>query len=347
MRIGGRDYNVRAGLVVFLAISVTSTAAIFLLTNRAGVGTGLVRVRPGLLAVACVLMVGQWCLNGLRFQVLVNSLGSNVTFVTSLKAFMANVFLSAVTPSQTGGGPIQIYILSRAGVPIATGFAGCLMGAVLSVVCLLASTLLILILRPDLRAEFGGHLGGILLTVAVVFSAVAAIFLLSVFRIGFMKQVTGRVLLVATRWLKTERRLTLTKRVLGGLDRYRESLSVFATRKKGRVALALGLTFAGIATNSLISLALLAGLNVPFNAAQVYLAQFVLLFVAYFGPTPGASGIAEFANYWMLTSLRVDTAVLGVYTVMWRFFTSYAGVAVGGLVTLLCLPGRKPGRDRT
>ena len=69
----------------------------------------------------------------------------------------------------------------------------------------------------------------------------------------------------------------------------------------------------------------------------------MLLFIAYFGPTPGASGIAEFTNYWMLTSLRVDPGVLGIYTVMWRFFTSYAGVAVGGLVTLTCIP-RAQGR---
>ena len=161
-------------------------------------------------------MLGQWCLNALRFRVLVNSLGNKVSFLTSLKAFMANVFLSAITPSQTGGGPVQIYILNRAGVPIATGFAGCLMGAVLSVVCLLTSTLLILILRPDLRAEFGGHLGGILLTVAVVFSAggrpLPALGVPDRFdedssRAGCCSSPRGV--------LKTERRLAVTKRVLG------------------------------------------------------------------------------------------------------------------------------------
>jgi len=74
------------------------------------------------LALACALMVGQWCLNAARFKILVNSLDNRVGFVTSLKAFMANVFISAITPSQTGGGPVQIYILSRAGVPVARGF---------------------------------------------------------------------------------------------------------------------------------------------------------------------------------------------------------------------------------
>jgi uncharacterized protein (TIRG00374 family) len=344
MQIGGRNYNVRVGLTAFLVISAASAAVIFLVTNRTGVWASLSQMRPLYLVLAGALMVGQWCLNAARFKILVNGLGNRVSFGTSLRAFMANVFISAVTPSQTGGGPVQIYVLSRAGVPVAKGFAGCLMGAVLSVVCLTSSTLVIMIVKPDLRAEFGHHLGSIIMTVVIVFSVLAGLFLLSVFRIGIMKRLVGRTLLLVTRVFKSEHRLAITKRVLGGLDQYRECLSVFARKRKARVVAAFFITFAGIATNSLIALALLAGLRVEFHAMHVYLAQFVLFFIAYFGPTPGASGIAEFTNYWMLASLNIQPGVLGLYTVIWRFFTSYAGVAVGGLATLAYLPGRKGGQ---
>jgi hypothetical protein len=43
----------------------------------------------------------------------------------------------------------------------------------------------------------------------------------------------------------------------------------------------------------------------------------------------------------MLSSLDVESGVLGVYTVMWRLFTSYIGVAVGGVVVLSLVRGRK------
>jgi uncharacterized protein (TIRG00374 family) len=161
-------------------------------------------------------------------------------------------------------------------------------------------------------------------------------------RIGVMKQLVGRTVLLVTRFLKTDRRLALTKRVLGGLDQYRNCISVFASRRKAVVLAALVLTFAGVATNALIAVVLLAGLSVPFAAGNVYLAQFILLFIAYFSPTPGASGIAEFSSYWMLTSLDVVPKALGLYTVLWRFFTSYAGVAVGGTIVLLMF--RRPRR---
>jgi uncharacterized protein (TIRG00374 family) len=341
MRIGSRDYDVRMGLTIFLVISIVSVLTIFILTTDTGTWMSLRHIRPVYGVLACLLMLTQWCLNAVRFRILVNSLGSNVSFMTSLRAFMANVFISAVTPSQTGGGAMQIYILNRAGVPIAKGFAGCLMGAVLTVVGLLTSTLVVISLRPGLRAELGARMIGVLASVVIVFSILALLFVLSIVKTAFMKQIVGRILLVVTRFLGTQRRLAFTKRVMGGVDQYRQSLAEFAGAKKRRVLLALAFTLAGIATNASIAPVLLAGLGVEYDLINVYLVQFVLLFIAYFGPTPGASGIVEFSNYWMLSSLSIQSNMLGIYTLLWRFFTSFIAVAVGGLTVLSLISRRK------
>jgi uncharacterized protein (TIRG00374 family) len=343
MRIGNREYRIKPGLTIFLSISVVSALVILLVGTGPGTWVKIKHLRPEYAILAGLLMVSHWCLNALRFKILVNSLGNNVSFRVSLKAFIANIFVSAVTPSQTGGGPIQIYILNRAGVPIAKGFTGCLMGAVLAVFCLLISTIAILIARPDLRGELGGRLTGILVSVVIVFGLLVSLFLLSLFRTQLIKNLVGRTLLAILRVVGSERRLTLTKRVLGGMDQYRECMSVFFRVRKQRLLLALLLTLASLSANSAISIALLAGLNVEFNVLNVYLAQFILFFIAYFGPTPGASGIAEFSTFWVLSSLNVTSEVLGVYTVMWRFFTSFVAVGIGGIIilTLIREHGRK------
>ncbi len=338
MQVGDRNYRVGAGLAIFLAISVVSALVIFFITADTGSWRGLVRIDPGHAALAAALMVAQWCLNALRFKILVNSLGNRISFATSLKAFMSNVFMSAITPSQTGGGPMQIYVLNRAGVSVAKAFAGCLMGAVLSVVSLLGTTLAILVFSPGFRAELGRHLAGVLLTAAVVCSILVFLFLLSIFRIGAIKRLAGSVLLFILRFLKTERRIAFTKRVMGGIDQYRESIGLFARARKRRVVAALFMTLACLATNSLIAPVLIGGLGVEQNALTTYLAQPILFFIAYFGPTPGASGIAEFSNYWMLTSLNIDQGMIAVYTLLWRVFTSFFAVAVGGLVVLSVIP---------
>ena len=95
MQVGERKYSVRTGLLVFLAISVVSALVILFLTADPGTWTGLRHMRPGFIALACALMVAQWCFNAIRFKILVNSLGDKVAFTTSLKAFLTNIFLGA------------------------------------------------------------------------------------------------------------------------------------------------------------------------------------------------------------------------------------------------------------
>jgi uncharacterized protein (TIRG00374 family) len=341
MRVGDKDYKVKPGLTIFLVISVASAIVIIYLATDPGTWTHLRELRPQYGILAALLMLVHWCSNAIRFRILVNSLDNNVSFMDSFRAFMANVFMAAVTPSQTAGGPMQIYMLKRAGVPIAKGFAGCLMGGVLSVFCLMTSTLVVMFARPGIKSEFGAHLGGIWTSVVVVFLSVVVLFLMSIFRVGWIKQIIGRGLLLLTLVVKTERRIAFTKRVLGGVDQYRESLATFARAKKSKVAIALLFTLVGLGANSLISLVLLSGLNVQYRALDVFLVQFILFFITYFVPTPGASGIAEFSSYWMLSSLHIQLNILGVYTVMWRFFTSFIGVTVGGLVILSVVSRRK------
>jgi uncharacterized protein (TIRG00374 family) len=341
VQIGDRNYRVRSGLTIFLSVSVVSALAIMFLTADPQTWTGLRRMRPAYIALACLLMVGQWCVNAVRFKILVNSLENDVDFVTSLRAFMANIFLGAVTPSQTGGGPMQIYVLNRAGVSVARAFAGCLMGAVLTVICLVSSTLAVLLSSPVLRSEFGPRMTGILISAVIVFGMLVLMFLLSIFRTALVKRLIGRALLAVMGAFRARKRIGFTKRVLGGVDQYRDSMSVFARTKKHRILFALALTMAAIATNALIAPVLLAGLNVEHALSTIYPAQFILLFIAYFGPTPGASGIAEFSNYWMLTTLNVQPTMLGVYTLLWRFFTIFIGVAVGGLVVLSLVRRRR------
>jgi hypothetical protein len=341
MQIGGRTYNIRLGLAIFLSISVVSAAVILYLgvDRSTWPALGQIRLQYGLLAAG--LMVAQWLLNGLRFQILINSFAEKVSFRTSFRAFMANVFLAAMTPSQTGGGPLQIYVLNRAGVPVAKAFAGCLMGAVLSVVCLILSNLVVLGLSADLRHGMGHHVGAIFTVALAVLVALAAIFILSLVRIGWLKRALGWLLLALSRPARLRSRYSLAKRLMRGLDQYRESMLAFAGAKKRRVVAAGLVTLVGMSLNALIAPALLAGLNAGGESLKVFLLQFVVFFIAYFSPTPGASGVAEFTSYWLVASANIPGNLLAVYTVIWRFFNSFIGVGVGALVVLSIVGKRR------
>jgi len=341
MRIGGKNYNVRTGLAIFIGISIISAIVIMFLDIDRDTWSSLKKIKPEYGLLACMLMTAQWCFNGVRFRILVNSFGNDVSFLTSLKAFMSNIFMSAMTPSQTGGGPLQIYVLNRAGVPVVEAFTGCLMGAVLTVLCLVVSTLGILLLKPTLRLELGSHIAYIFIIVCIVFFFMFILFTMSLVNIRVVKRIVGRWMLIITKAIKLRKGMLITCRVMNGLDQYSKCMTMYAKTRKYKVFVAGLFTMASISANSTIAPVILRGLNIRHDFLNVFLIQFVLSFISYFSPTPGASGIAEFSNYWMMSSIDIDKSMLGIYTLIWRFFTSFFGVTIGGFVVLSLVKGKK------
>jgi hypothetical protein len=344
MRVGEQTYPIRLGLSVFLAISVGSAVAILFLGADRTTWSHLGQIRPQYALLAGALVVLQWLLNSLRFQILVNSFEGRVSFGTSFRAFMANVFMSSVTPSQTGGGPLQIYILNKAGLPVARAFAGCLMGAVLSVTCLLLSNAVVLAFSGDLRSGMGHHVTGVLTVAVAVFAILVLLFAISLVRMQWIKRILARILVLSSGLTKVKAGYSTTKKLLKGLDQYGECMHAFGGAKKHRVLLAGLLTLSGLWANALVAPVLLAGLNVHQKLTAVFMTQFVIFFITYFSPTPGASGIAEFSSYWLVASVGGRNSMLSMYTVLWRFFTCFLGVGVGAAVVLHQISRRGRGK---
>jgi uncharacterized membrane protein YbhN (UPF0104 family) len=100
---------------------------------------------------------------------------------------------------------------------------------------------------------------------------------------------------------------------------------------------------ASIAVLSSVAPMILAGLSVQHPVSQVFLIQFILNFIVYFSPTPGGSGIAEFSSYWMMSSATPEQNMMEIYTLIWRFFTNFIGVGLGGLIVLTLFRREKHG----
>lgn len=336
MQIGEKEYRIRKGLTVFLAISTITAMALLYRGVDSSTWAGMKRIKPEYGLLAGVSMFIYWCLNGLRFQILIKGLGENVSFWVSFRAFVANLFLGAVTPFQTGGGPLQIYILNRAGVPLAKAFSGCLVGAMLTILSLVSSTIAIFLFKRDLGSIFGKSMPAIFSVVSFTFLFAMALFILSLFRMNMLKRIIGKGLDFMAR-----ERSSITERVMGGLDQYSECMVTYARAQKRTLVAAFFLTMSSIAMLSLVAPLILAGLNFQQDVSQVLSIQFILNFIVYFSPTPGGSGIAELSSHWMMSSATSGQSMLEFYTLIWRFFTNFAGVGLGGLIVLALLRKEK------
>jgi len=51
----------------------------------------------------------------------------------------------------------------------------------------------------------------------------------------------------------------------------------------------------------------------------------------YFIPTPGGSGTSEF-GFMAIFASSMPSYLLGVYTILWRFFTNHINLITGGIL---------------
>ena len=84
------------------------------------------------------------------------------------------------------------------------------------------------------------------------------------------------------------------------------------------------------------------GLDVPF--IQTIFIQITLFLIFYFSPTPGASGVAELASAQLMGTI-IPKSSQAVFTVLWRTFTLYIGVTVGGVIMLKYLLAQDSGHE--
>jgi uncharacterized protein (TIRG00374 family) len=99
------------------AILLSAFAAFIVLqvTTRGEDWRSLFQVDLSQLAFAGGLVGLSWILDAVRIQVLAAALGGRLGFLTALKITLVGAFAACVTPFDTGGEPLQVYLLHKQG----------------------------------------------------------------------------------------------------------------------------------------------------------------------------------------------------------------------------------------
>ena len=265
--------------------------------------------------------------SGLRIWVIARVLQPGLGFRTCLQAEWANAAVSALTPSQSGGGPGQIYLLSRAGARVGTAltislisFAGTMAGlTVMGLYSLLVS-----------RASEGGPL-----VLAAVWALVA---ITGAMALGVV--CPGAIGIALTGLSRAVGRLAgrapdrLTARLLDVVSTYREDMLSFMRRGKAAFAGVCLLSVAFLLARALLPYLCLRFLGIEtWGVRHVLEAQTALIFLVFFAPTPGGAGLAEGASLAIMAE-AVPVGFAPYYNLLWRFSTMYLA-AIAGLVCLL------------
>jgi len=283
---------------------------------------------------------------GLRIWVISRVLQPGVSLWTCLKAEWANLGLAMLTPSQTGGGFGQIYMLSRGGLKLGTALTVSLISFLGSMVVLLFMGIYsLLIAKVD-------HLVGFFQGALLIFFLIFALLIFVLCWPGSLRFVISGICKGIQKICSrkhSRKNICLPpnshiKRLMNHLHNFSEKLidlcymhqvnmrRLFSHNKASFLWVCL-LSIVFMLARSIMAFLCLRFLGIEASSlGDVLETQLNLIFLIYFAPTPGSSGLAEGASMLMMDG-AMPTGFVPYYNLLWRCSTLYLP-AMAGLLFL-------------
>jgi uncharacterized protein (TIRG00374 family) len=327
----------RRGLEIFAVISLVVFVAVLLYGNNLGqFVTAMVNLRWQWVLLGVVIASLDWFGGGLRLYVLARHVHPATTLRGAVLSAGLNAYATLITPSQAGGGPLGIYTLKRYGTPIPEGMVATFMSFVATILFFAVAGPTVVFFGAGESLEEHGILGvtnlntlfrlslGGFISVGVVMLAVIV-----------FPGVARRLVLAAVRWLEHRGNPRLAGLVSGlneGVDRAHEAMVAFF-RGRGWLSLASGVILTGptLANKLLAGYIVLRALDIPAPFVEVVMLQTLIIFLLYFAPTPGGSGLAEVLSGAVM-SIYVPRELTPSYVLLWRIYVAYLTVGAGSFV---------------
>jgi uncharacterized protein (TIRG00374 family) len=269
--------------------------------------------------------------SGLRIWLVCHVLQPGTGFWTCLKAEWANSGIAMLTPSQTGGGFGQIYILHRGGVNVPSATTISLITFLGTMVSLLVVGLYcVLISSATLSSLFSVAIWP--LTIVLGLMTVALLWP------GLFRAAVSHALKAYRRISNLpdsyQCRMDLTaSRLINLVYNYHDGTWRFIRTGKAEFVGVCLLSFVFILARCTMAFLCLRFLGVENSTlSEVLQIQMALLFLLYFAPPPGSSGLAEIFSLSAMAAI-VPAGIAPYYNLLWRTSTVYLP-AVLGLVFL-------------
>lgn len=330
--------SLRKGLVIFILLAFGMGAIIiFRSVDRETVRSLLAADKVKLLLALFVVFMAWICDAG-RFCALAFAAHEKVSFPLGIILTWLNYFGSAVTPMQSGGGPFQVYALYKKNIPVGKGIAITLMRTMLTILILTLAVPVAIMFDPDIL-EGSPFLKGLVSYVFVVILATWAFVAFTIIKPEFIKKLSRVVVMWLTRlkFIKSKKKVI---KIFQWLDREIDNyiLNFKLAFNSGKIWVAIAVVLSVLHLLALFSVlpVLMSAVGLPFRYAQTIAVQAVFMFILYFVPTPGASGVAEGGGA-LLYSILMPSNMAGIMSIICRFFTDYLSIFMGVVVVVRML----------
>jgi uncharacterized protein (TIRG00374 family) len=323
--------SVAKGLAAFVVLTGAGLLVLFTFTARGAAGETLPRLHAGFLLLASASAILDTFLGALRYHVFIRKIRRGTSLWLPIRADLANRFVGAVTPSQTGGGPAQVFILHRGGVPVPEALSFLAINFLFTLVVFLTAggaaawalgdRVPAGIASPLLRYGGTALLGGLVLMLIALGRPDACA--------RALERAASHLERVAAGWARVCARAG--RFLAGSVDRYRTSCARFLREDPTLPLTGLVLTLLLYLNKFTLAWLVLRGLGAEGAYGTTVAVQALLHLILYVAPTPGGSGIAELTTG-ALMSVVLPGPMLGPFTLAYRVLLVYAPATVGAFV---------------
>ena len=330
--------SLRKGLIVFIILAFGAAGVIVMRSVDEETIKSLLSADKSKLVLALFAVISAWVCDAGRFCSLALAAHERVSFKLGVALTWLNYFGSAVTPMQSGGGPFQVYALYKRGIPIGKGIAITLIRTMLTVLILTLAVPSIWLLDPEI---FSGSkfLKGLVFYVFIVISATWAFVIFTIMKPEIFKKL-GRMFLMFLKRvniLKSNRKLIKSFQWLDReVDNYILNFKLLFDSGKLWLFAAIILSILHLLLLFSVLPILMSAVGLPFRYTQTIAVQAIFMFILYFIPTPGASGVAEGGGA-LLYSMLMPSNMAGIMSVICRFFTDYISIFMGVVIVIRML----------
>jgi uncharacterized protein (TIRG00374 family) len=315
------------------------------LTGGKDAWPSLSRLNPVIVSISICLVVLNWLFDALRMKVLVHALGGRLSLLGGMRISVLGAFVSNVTPFDSGGEPLQAYLLSDKGITVGQSSAVIAVKTILNAFARLCLGLIIPGWMAFTHSQW--HLPkGMDIALTVGLSAYFAFFALSVVLMARPELVNTLMVpllanRLARRFLKREQAERLLVAVERGVREFRDAMRVFVRHAKPALVAVVILSFAGWLTLLSIPALLLIGFGMHPSYAEVMGIAVIFYLASAYAPTPGSSGAAEL-GFAVLFSTIVPLRLLAMFVAVWRLLTYYLTLAIGGILVGIGVVRQRP-----
>ena len=290
-----------------------------------------------LAGLLCIIMF--ICFESVIIHYIINALSYSVKLIHCIKYSFIGFFVSAITPSSTGGQPAQMYFMKKDGISVSVSSLVMMVVTVAYKAALLFIALIMLIVENDFVMS---HIKGIefILVFGIAVNVVVIVFLmLIIFRQSLAKRICGKFILFLGSHKLIKRPEERLRRLLNSISKYDRGAAFLKSHKRMFVNIFL-ITLVQRMMYFLVTYAVYRSFDLSGSTAgdcgpfEIITLQLIITLAVDNLPWPGGMGVNE--GIFMIFFSEIFTpAYVTAGLMLTRGFNYYFVILAGGIVTAL------------